>query len=140
MAEEFLVKIMRKGSDCKTSDELRVWSYHHAKCVLIEELPPTSKSIRLHILRSFYVVYTQINCLNKYARQLNPTEYGWNQEDDLLLPEKVLILLPSADELIYNVRVEYVEQNRAFVYQQQFLAVRSVYVRKIKLVKINLMI
>ena len=54
--------------------------------MLIEELPPTSKSIRLYILRSIYVVYTQINCLNKYARQLNPTEYGWNQEDDLLLP------------------------------------------------------
>ena len=42
--------------------------------------------------------------------------------------------------LFITVRVEYVQQNRAFVYQQQFLAVRSVYVRKIKLVKINLMI
>lgn len=62
MAEEFLVKIMRKGSDCKTADDLRLRSYHHATCALIEELPPTSNSMKLHILRAYYVVYTQINC------------------------------------------------------------------------------
>ncbi|KAJ8668266.1 hypothetical protein QAD02_009929 [Eretmocerus hayati] len=56
LAEEYLVNIVQKSSKCDTFDRLRLWSYYHSNKSLIEDLPPTSKSIRLHILRAFYVV------------------------------------------------------------------------------------
>ena len=100
MAEQFLVNIVKKGTECSTFDELRVWSYYHAKCALIENLPPTSKTIRLHILRSFYIVFMQTNCLD--LKYLDPTLFGWKEDSDLLLPDRVQILIPPSDDLIYN--------------------------------------
>ena len=46
MAEEYLVKVVKRDTECKNFDELRVRSYCHSKCALIEELPPTSASVR----------------------------------------------------------------------------------------------
>ena len=48
MAEEYLFEVVKRGTDseCKNLNELRVWSYCQSKCALIEELPPTSTSIR----------------------------------------------------------------------------------------------
>ena len=61
MAEEYLVNVVQKGTKCKTFDELRVWKYHHSKCMLIEDLPPTSRSIRLHILHTRKEVFRAID-------------------------------------------------------------------------------
>ena len=47
MAEEYLIKVVKRGTECKNFNEMRVWSYCHSKCALIEKLPPTSdKTIR----------------------------------------------------------------------------------------------
>ena len=102
MAEQFLVNVVKKGTPCSTFDQLRAWSYYHAKHTLIEELPPASGTIRLHILRAFYIVFTHINCLNDNIEILDPTLYGWKEGNELLLPETVQILLPPSDELVYN--------------------------------------
>lgn len=73
-AEEYLCLVVSKTANKKTFDELRCWSYCWVltKNCLVENLPPTSNSIKLHILRAFYVVNTQLNCLNSYATALDP--------------------------------------------------------------------
>ena len=35
-------------------------------------------------------------------RQSKPIKYGWKNQDDLLFSEKMEILLPPADDLLYN--------------------------------------
>ena len=81
---------------------MRLWSYHHSKCALIEDLPPTSNTIKLHILRTYYVVYSQITCLNPTAYKLQATNFGFVEQDDLLMPTKVDTLLPPFDDFIPN--------------------------------------
>ncbi|KAJ8667307.1 hypothetical protein QAD02_008969 [Eretmocerus hayati] len=98
-AEEYLMNIFQKSSICTSFAELRLWTYYHAKESLIEDLPPTSKSIRLHILRTFYIVYTQTQCLNSNARKLNPLKFGYTKVDNFIMPEKVKILIPPANEV-----------------------------------------
>ncbi len=52
-AEEFLVKVLKSSEQyakCTTMDELRYAMYHHQSSTTIENLPPTSFSIRQHIL------------------------------------------------------------------------------------------
>lgn len=48
-AEEYLVQLLRKGSPCKSLDELRLWLYHHGKDTDIEDLLPTSRSAKGHL-------------------------------------------------------------------------------------------
>ena len=58
--------------------------------------------MHLHILRAFYIVYTQTQCLHTNTEQLNILDYGFKIENDLLVPATVTILLPPSDELIPN--------------------------------------
>ena len=96
-----------------------------------KSLRPTNNSVRLHILRAFYVVYTQINCLNKKLHQLNQVEYGWKEQDELMLPlyrYKFFCRLPM--NLFTTAHVKYVRQNRVFVYHQQYFVAHFVFVIK----------
>uniref|UniRef100_A0A6P7FZ99 Uncharacterized protein LOC114325789 n=1 Tax=Diabrotica virgifera virgifera TaxID=50390 RepID=A0A6P7FZ99_DIAVI len=98
-AEKFLVNITKTvDCNCTSFDELRVWIYKHKNSV-IENLPPTSNSIKLHILRAFYVVHIQTNVLNSAMDELDPTSYGFFMDDNLLMPQKVHILIPLAEKL-----------------------------------------
>ena len=65
-------------------------------------LLPTSESIRLHILRAFYIVYTQTKILDINIPKLNSIDFGFKIEDNLLVSEKIHILLSPSDELIVN--------------------------------------
>lgn len=99
-AERFLVNVVNKNANCLSFDDLRLWNYHF-KSTLVEEMPPTSNSIKLHILRSLYVTHSQITCLDSNAQELDPTEFGFIEKDDLLMPERVDTLKPPEDEFIY---------------------------------------
>ena len=99
-----MVRVTEKNSKYQTFDELRVSSYYHSKSVLIEDLPPTSASMRLHILRAFYITYTQTNCLNRFKAPLNPLLFGYQIQDDLLVPKQVKILLPPLSDLVPSCR------------------------------------
>lgn len=99
-AEEFLVQVVRKDSHSKTFDELRNWTYHHAKSVTVENLPPTSNSVNLHILRAFYICYEQYNCLCSTARKLDPCLFGYKTEDGMLVPQRIMSIFPPIDILI----------------------------------------
>ena len=101
-AEEFLVKVKRKNSDCTTFNQLRAWFYTHADRFSVEDLPATSSSIQLHILRAFYIVYTHTHCLDRDAFKLDPLLFGYEEQDDLLMPAKVKILLPPPEEFVPN--------------------------------------
>ncbi|OXU22397.1 hypothetical protein TSAR_010977, partial [Trichomalopsis sarcophagae] len=99
-AEQYLVKVYKKNSNCNTFNELRVWSYHHATCDSTENLPPTSATMRLHILRAFYIVNLQTKCLLEKNSPLNVLAFGFKKENDLLIPEIVTILLPPINDLV----------------------------------------
>lgn len=86
---------------CKTFNEFRYWSYCYSKKFAVEELPPTSASIKLHILRAFFVTYTQLHCFQVNVEKLDATSFGFVMEDELLLPQKVDVLLPL-DEFVLN--------------------------------------
>lgn len=99
LAEEYLAHVVNNAANCKNFDELRLWSYHH-KVGSIEDLPPTSNSINLHILRAFYVVYSQLTCLDMTAIKLDPTMFGFVLEDGKLKIKKITTFVPPVDELL----------------------------------------
>ena len=43
-----------------------------------------------------------MHCLDKTSVQLNPLEFGFENDGELLMPQKVKIFLPPNDELIPN--------------------------------------
>ena len=59
------------------------------------DLPPNSSSLLGHLLRSYFVIYTNINLLeNKLP--LEYQKFGWiNCEDGTLIPDKLLRQLPA---------------------------------------------
>ena len=82
MAEEYLHKVVRKLSTCKTTDQMTDYLYHHAKC---QYLPPTSYAIRVHILRAFYANNLMTSVLSETSKSLDPTLYEFEVVNDLLI-------------------------------------------------------
>lgn len=78
----------------KTFDKLRVW-VHKYEGVSVDELPPTSSSIKLNILRARYVTYMYIKCLENEAPKLDPLRFGYAENNGLLTPKSVGSYLPS---------------------------------------------
>ena len=56
-AEGYLVQVIKEGKHCKTVNELWYLVYHQSKVTSLDELPPTSYSLRRHLPRSFYSVF-----------------------------------------------------------------------------------
>jgi hypothetical protein len=102
LSEEYLVQVLKRGSHCKTMDELRLNIYTQSKNVSIDKLPPTSKSVKLHILRAFYHTHLYQNCLDDNINhiQLDPTHYGYEDAGDCLHPVRVTTLFPDINELV----------------------------------------
>ncbi|XP_033218136.1 uncharacterized protein LOC117173605 [Belonocnema kinseyi] len=100
VAERYLVKVFNPNTSCQNFDELRYNYYHHTKICELSQLPPTTASITLHILRAFFVTYQRLNCLNEKTVALDPLSYGYEIQHDLLIPQKVNILLPPIDEFV----------------------------------------
>ena len=91
-AEEYLVKIIKPGAKFKTMDELRYYMYHQTK-KSIADLPPTSRATRAHILRAFHGTYIQLHCLT--GAKVNPIDFGFYAEDDILKPIEDVKLIPD---------------------------------------------
>ena len=73
LAEEYLVKVKKRWSLCKTTDELKDFIYNHSKA---NELPQTGNETRLHILRSLYSTNQMSNVLSP-EQSTDPTLYGY---------------------------------------------------------------
>lgn len=102
-AEMYLIKVLALKHVATTFDELRFSLYRQGKGYIISDLPPTSASIRLHILRAFYAVYRQVQCLNPNKLILDPLQFGYYQQDHYILPKmSENNLFPPIDELIPN--------------------------------------
>jgi hypothetical protein len=99
-AEEFLVQVLKKGSSCKTLNELRHWLYCHGKNIQLEDLPPTSSSATYHILRAFHATYMQVSCLDDKRQLLDMTKFGYSDDDDCFVPTRLLVMYPDEDELV----------------------------------------
>lgn len=85
-AEEYLTQVLKKGTSCRTTDELRCLLYHQSKRMSYEQLPPTSCSLREHIRRAFYVTNEMISLLSSPSKPLDPTQYGFEDVDEVLVP------------------------------------------------------
>ena len=92
--EEYLVKVRKLTTDCKTFDALRVVEYKENDSVF--DLPPTSHSIvEGHIPRWHYIVKEHLNLLNRSYVPRDPCDYQWVLDNEDLLPAKNLLLLPE---------------------------------------------
>ena len=90
-AEEFLVRCLDSKSNVKTFDDLRNQMYHTKTFQLdLEKLPPTSGSIRLHILRAYLQCKLWLNAPIMRQCTVDATEYGYCQDEDELTPQIVL--------------------------------------------------
>ncbi|CAG5102736.1 Protein of unknown function [Cotesia congregata] len=66
------------------------WEYHHGSSFSIQNLSATSASIRLHILRAWYITYKQLNLLNYfYQVPLNFTDFGYEIIKNEICPKKI---------------------------------------------------
>ena len=101
-AEKYLVQVLKRNNSSETFNELRYWMYHYGNRKTILDLPPSSDSIRLHILRAFYVTYQQINILKKDCYKLDPLNFGYIFDNDFVVPMKNNALFPPIDELVPN--------------------------------------
>ena len=92
--EEYLVKVFKLTTDCKTFDSLRSVLYKINDSIF--DLPPSSYSITQgHIPRWYFLVKESSNLLNPNYHPLDPCDYQWANEDGELLPIKNLLLLPE---------------------------------------------
>ena len=67
------------------------------------DLPPTSHSIvNGHIPRWHYIVRLLSNLLNPDFQSPSPLENGWKEDNESLLPEKNLLVLPENLTCICN--------------------------------------
>ena len=78
------MQVMKKGTHCKIMDELRYLVYHRSKVTSLDALLPTSYLLRGHLLRSFYSVLMQINCLTNPS--LEARQAGFENVDGSLAP------------------------------------------------------
>ena len=92
--EEYLVKVFKSNTECKTFDSLRAFQYRNNESIL--DLPPTSHSIiHGHIQRWYFLVKELSNLLNPHYEPLNPCHYQWTSIDEELLPIKNLLPIPE---------------------------------------------
>ena len=92
--EKYLVKVISPKSYCETFDDLRHEIYK-TKEKALNELPPTSSTIRGHLLRSHYFVHLFSNILGSCSKIIEPANYGWIIENELLVPTKHFATVPS---------------------------------------------
>ena len=65
----------------------RYETYHnHSLKLDLEKLPPTSASIRMHILRAYFQTYLWYHSPFEQSIELNPENFGYHIEDEDLLP------------------------------------------------------
>ena len=78
-ADMFLIQCILKDSSLDSFDEIRKEMFYKSSLKLdIEKSPPTSDSIRLHILRAYFQVHLWYQAV--YAKtQINLLEYGYEE-------------------------------------------------------------
>ena len=91
--------------------ECRCDCYFSRSCKL-EKLPCTSSSIRLHILRALYSVYTHTNYLNNNALPLYPLLFTFERINGFYCLIKNRNLLPPSSELVASCKCKSCSKNQ----------------------------
>jgi hypothetical protein len=86
-AEAYLTQVHKKGTTMKTMNQLRSHRYHHAKQSRLDDLPPTSHAIRLHIERAYFATNEMVSLLSP-CEPIDPRQFGFELIDDLLVPSR----------------------------------------------------
>lgn len=83
MAERFLVRCLTNNRSIFTFDDLRFEKFHQKSSSFdIEHLPPTSSSIRYHVLRAYLQSYLWYHAPFDNTVDLIPESYGYRRDDD----------------------------------------------------------
>ena len=94
--EEYLVRVLKSSSSCKSMDDLRFDIYHHSKSHSFVDLPPTSFETRGHCLRGIYNTYQYLYAMVvKLMPVLDPREYAYEEIEELLVPSRYLRMYPE---------------------------------------------
>ena len=93
--ENYLIQVIKPGSLCKSMDELRHDLYHHSKSKSFVDLPPTSFEIRGHCLRAVYNTYMYRYALCGEMPSLDPRDFGYEVDDNLLVPSLYSNVYPT---------------------------------------------
>ena len=99
-AGENAFKCVYNGNQIEDLDALRFRKFVQKvntsnNVVQVETLPPTKAAARFHSFRTYLQVQTWV------GSELNPLEWGWRKENDLLTPVKCNML--AAPERLLNV-------------------------------------
>lgn len=92
--EKYLVKVWSAKAEVDTFDELRYEDYHKNLNKSLANLPPTSSVIEGHIQRTLLAVREAVTLLDQRV-PLEPTDYGWEESNGVLVPSKHLKPLPD---------------------------------------------
>lgn len=101
-AESYLVQVMKKGTTLTSMDSLRDQQYHHSKGLSLHELPPTSHAIQYHIKRAYYATHEMTNILSLNEDPLNPLSYGFEEDDETLVPVRGVRPIPEEFAIYCN--------------------------------------
>ena len=95
-AEEYLVQLWKRGSNCQTLDQLRLWLYHQTKTGLVlNELPTTSRCTKGHLFIAYYHTFLQIHCLHNIQTDLDKQMFGFEIVHNMLMPATLTKQFPS---------------------------------------------
>ena len=91
-AEQYLVKVVRSGSETKNFSDMRAEVFHQTKASSHRNLPPTSQGLLPHTKRSYYNAYTIMHALEvhhdpEHVISLRPDDCGYKYEKEELIPE-----------------------------------------------------
>ncbi|KAG1696934.1 Alpha-N-acetylgalactosaminidase [Nymphon striatum] len=101
-AEEYLVHVLKKGTAFTTMNQLRTHTYHQSKGAYLDKLPPTSYAIKAHIRRAFYGTHQMTTILSSKRHTLDATQYGYEEDDDMLMPAMAIREIPEEYTLQCN--------------------------------------
>ncbi|KAG1682452.1 Solute carrier family 22 member 2 [Nymphon striatum] len=101
-AEEYLVHVFKKGTAFTTMNQLRTHTYHQSKGAYLDKLPPTSYAIKAHIRRAFYGTHQMTTILSSKRHTLDATQYGYEEDDDMLMPAMAIREIPEEYTLQCN--------------------------------------
>lgn len=89
-----------------TAIELRLWTHLFGTGKKnFENLPPTSRSIKEHILRAYFYTHVQTNCLAPNNLEVDPSKFGNEIVENYLIPKKGIKLYPDEDDKIFALKV-----------------------------------
>lgn len=85
IATEIFINLYAKGGEFESLNYVRPHMYYGGH-KLLEALPPTDDSLKLHVLRSVFQTYVWVTAIEPTPEVLDPFKYGWTSESGTTKP------------------------------------------------------